>query len=92
MTIAEGVEYALLDAEPHTEPTLAPNAKLSNPLTQRELEVLRLIVAGLSNREIAAQLVLTLGTVKWYTNEIYGKLGVRSRTQAVALANRLELL
>jgi non-specific serine/threonine protein kinase len=92
MTIEQGVEYTLRDAEPQTELTYSPNKDLSTRLTQRELEVLRLLVAGLSNREIAAQLVLTLGTVKWYTNEIYSKLGVRSRTQAVALANRLDLL
>ena len=92
MTLEQAVEYTLRDAEPQTEPTQSPNKELSKLLTQRELEVLRLVVAGLSNREIAEQLVLTLGTVKWYTNEIYSKLGVRSRTQAVALANRLDLL
>jgi predicted ATPase/DNA-binding CsgD family transcriptional regulator len=92
MTLEQGVEYTLRDAEPQTQPTEAQNKDLSKLLTLREIEVLRLIVAGLSNREIAEQLVLTLGTIKWYTNEIYSKLGVRSRTQAVALANRLDLL
>lgn len=92
MTIEQGVEYTLRDAEPQTEPTRSRNEELSKPLTLRQVEILRLIVAGLSNRDIAAQLVLSLGTVKWYTNEIYSKLGVRSRTQAVALANRLNLL
>ena len=61
-------------------------------LTEREVEVLRLIAAGLSNREIADQLVLALSTVKSYVNTIYGKLQVESRTQAVARARALHLL
>jgi predicted ATPase/DNA-binding CsgD family transcriptional regulator len=64
---------------------------LSGPLTARELEVLTLIAAGLSNREIAHELTLTLGTVKWYTRQIYNKLGVNSRTQAVARAQDVGL-
>ena len=59
---------------------------LVEPLTERELEILRLIASGLSNREIASELFLTLGTVKWYNRQIYSKLGVHSRTQAVAQA------
>ena len=65
---------------------------LFDPLTRRELEVLRLLEAGHSNREIAATLVLSPGTVKWYTREIYSKLGVGSRTQAVHQARELHLL
>ncbi len=65
---------------------------LLDPLTERELEVLRLIAAGLSNREIAAQLVLAPSTVKSYVNTIYSKLQVESRTQAVARARTLHLL
>ena len=64
---------------------------LIEPLTERELEVLRLIARGLSNREIASELVLTLGTVKWYNRQIYSKLGVHSRTQAVAQAKNAGL-
>ena len=56
------------------------------------IRLLRLIAAGLSNREIAAQLVLALSTVKSYVNTIYGKLQVASRTQAVARARALHLL
>ncbi len=56
---------------------------LVEPLTERELEILHLIARGLSNREIASELVLSLGTVKWYNRQIYSKLGVHSRTQAV---------
>ncbi len=62
------------------------------PLSQRELEVLQLIAQGLSNREIAGRLVISLSTVKGHTNNIYGKLAVNSRTQAVARARRLGIL
>jgi LuxR family maltose regulon positive regulatory protein len=62
------------------------------PLTERELEVLRLLAIGLSNREIAEQLFLAVGTVKKYTSNIYGKLSVHSRTQAAAKARQLGLL
>ena len=61
-------------------------------LTERELEVLRLMAVGYSNRQIARDLVLTLNTVKSHIHHIYGKLGVSSRTQAVARARELNLL
>lgn len=69
----------------------APTAELVEPLTAREQEVLGLIADGLSNQAIADKLFLSLGTVKAYTSEIYGKLGVNSRTQAVAQARKLKL-
>ena len=65
---------------------------LPEPLSQRELEVLRLISAGLSNQAIADEMVVALTTVKWHINKIYGKLGVHSRTQAIATARDLNLL
>jgi LuxR family maltose regulon positive regulatory protein len=65
---------------------------LLDPLTDRELEVLSLIAAGLSNGEIAEELVIATGTVKRHINNIYGKLDVHSRTQAVAKANDLRLM
>jgi len=65
---------------------------LVEPLSQREREVLALIAAGLSNREIAARLHITLSTVKGHTANIYGKLGVTSRIQAVSRARTLGLL
>jgi LuxR family maltose regulon positive regulatory protein len=65
---------------------------LLEPLSDRELEVLALIAAGLSNREISQELYIAVGTVKRHTNHIYGKLGVHSRTQAVARSRELGLL
>jgi LuxR family maltose regulon positive regulatory protein len=65
---------------------------LVEPLSQREMEVLRLIAAGLSNREIADTLVIALSTVKTHVNNIYRKLDVSKRTQAVARARDLSLL
>jgi LuxR family maltose regulon positive regulatory protein len=65
---------------------------LIEPLTEREMEVLRLIASGLSNREIAGELFIAVGTVKRHINHIYGKLAVRSRTQAIAKARELRLL
>jgi LuxR family maltose regulon positive regulatory protein len=65
---------------------------LVEPLSERELEVLRLIAAGLSNQEIADRLVIAQGTVKRHINNIYGKLQVGSRTQAVAAARDLHIL
>ncbi len=70
----------------------AVQAGLAEPLTERELEVLERIAAGLTNREIAADLIIALGTVKAHTASIYGKLEVGSRTQAVARARKIGLL
>jgi LuxR family transcriptional regulator, maltose regulon positive regulatory protein len=65
---------------------------LIEPLSDRELEVLALVAAGLSNREIAGRLFIAVGTVKRHMNNIYGKLHVRRRTEAVARARDLGLL
>ncbi len=65
---------------------------LVEPLNERERDVLRLIAQGLSNRDIADRQVIALSTVKWYLNTIYAKLGVHSRTQAVARAQEIGLL
>jgi len=65
---------------------------LIEPLSQRELEVLRLIAQGLSNREIADRLFLALSTVKGHTRIIFDKLQVQRRTEAVARARELGLL
>ena len=68
------------------------NAGLVEPLTDRELEVLQLIAEGLTNQQIADALIISVGTAKWYTGQIYGKLNVSNRTQAVAQARELSLL
>ena len=69
-----------------------PVQPLVEPLSEREVEVLRLIAAGLSNQEIAGRLIIAPGTVKRHINNIYGKLGVQSRTQAVACGREVGLL
>jgi ATP/maltotriose-dependent transcriptional regulator MalT len=74
---------------PSATPALQP---LAEPLTERELAVLQLIADGLSNQQIAAHLVITSGTAKWYVSQIVGKLGVHSRTQALARARELGYL
>lgn len=63
-----------------------------DPLSERELEVLSLIAQGLTNQDIAARLVITEGTVKRHTTNIYGKMGVRNRTQAVAKGREMGML
>jgi len=62
------------------------------PLTDRELEVLRLLAAGRPNREIAGELVVTLETVKKHASHIFDKLGAANRTEAVARARELRLI
>ena len=79
---------ALLAAVEATKDTGA----LSEPLTERELEVLRLIAGGKSNRGIAQGLFVAVSTVKKHINNIYRKLEAHSRTQAVARARELNLL
>jgi LuxR family maltose regulon positive regulatory protein len=65
---------------------------LSEPLSQREGEVLQLIAQGLSNREISERLFLALDTVKGHNRKIFGKLRVQRRTEAIARARELDLL
>jgi ATP/maltotriose-dependent transcriptional regulator MalT len=76
-------------AEP-ARPSAHP--KLVEPLTRRELEVLRLVAAGRSNRQIAGELYLALGTVKSHVHAIAGKLGAANRVEAIARARELGLL
>ncbi len=72
--------------------SLAEPVGLVEPLSERELEVLALIAEGLSNREVAERLYISLSTVKSHTASIYGKLGVHSRTEAVARAHAWGIL
>jgi len=62
------------------------------PLSKREIDVLRLLVMGFSNLEIAEQLVITESTVKMHLKHLYGKLGVHNRVQAVVQAQASHLL
>jgi len=89
----------LLAAFPSAEPeqpelskSQVPETELIEPLSERELEVLQLIAEGLTNREIASRLFLSLNTVKAHTRNIYGKLSVHNRTQAVSKAKALGIL
>jgi ATP/maltotriose-dependent transcriptional regulator MalT len=65
---------------------------LVEPLSERELEVLTLLASGRSNKEIARDLFVAVGTVKTHTNNIYRKLGARNRAEALARARSLKLL
>jgi ATP/maltotriose-dependent transcriptional regulator MalT len=93
---AQGLEeqarhHAHLAAGP-ARPAAGSGRSQIEPLSGREIEVLRLIAAGLSNQEIAGRLIIAPGTVKRHINNIYGKLGVQSRTQAVARGREIGLL
>ena len=68
-----------------------PIQNLVEPLSERELEVLQLVIAGLSNNEIADRLIISPSTVKTHINRIFGKLAVQSRAQAIARAHALGL-
>jgi LuxR family maltose regulon positive regulatory protein len=72
--------------------TVEPNHLLIEPLSQRELAVLRLLAQGCSNQAIADELVIAVSTVKKHVNNIFGKLGVANRTQAINRARDLGLL
>jgi LuxR family maltose regulon positive regulatory protein len=92
------VEYVtkLLNAITTQSPELSPGHKtvpgLVEPLSERELEVLKLIASGKSNKEIGSTLFLAIGTIKKHTNNIFGKLGVGSRTKAIARARDLGII
>jgi LuxR family maltose regulon positive regulatory protein len=79
-------------AEPEHGRPAAVEQPLVEPLSERELEVLGLVAEGLSNREIADKLFLSVGTVKTHVHNIYGKLGVSGRPQAIARARELNLV
>lgn len=77
------------DAAPEEAESLDP---LAEPLSEREMEVLTLLASGRPNREVARDLFVSVGTVKTHTNNIYRKLGVRNRAEALARARSLKLL
>jgi LuxR family maltose regulon positive regulatory protein len=84
------VSGLLAPASPERE-TL-PAGALLEPLSKIELEILRLLDRGLTNQELAANLSMTVGTTKWRMNQIFGKLQVRNRIEALARARQLKLL
>jgi ATP/maltotriose-dependent transcriptional regulator MalT len=65
---------------------------LEEPLNAREIQVLRLFAAGLTNAEVAREMFLSVNTVKWYAKNIYSKLNVNRRAQAVARARELRVI
>ena len=79
-------------AEAAAVPDGSEPPQLVEPLTAREIEVLQLLAEGLTNPEIAERLIIATGTVKYYTGQIYGKLAVRNRVEAVARGRELKLL
>jgi len=82
--------YGHMTLSPEAAQVLAKSVmqppSLANELTNRERDVLKLMVEGLNNNEIARQLVISLGTVKFHISNIFQKLGIDSRVEAVKLA------
>lgn len=89
--LAPAYTARLLAAFPPTA-VRGAQSSLVEPLSDRELEVLRLVAQGLSNQEIGERLFLALDTVKGHNRRIYDKLGVQRRTEAIARARELGLL
>ncbi|OCT16346.1 hypothetical protein A8709_02635 [Paenibacillus pectinilyticus] len=85
------VERARVDLESGVA-VVTSSTPLIDPLTKREMDIVRAIVDGLSNKEIADLFGLTEGTVKGHINRLYGKLGIKRRVQAVARIRELRLL
>ena len=77
-----GYQHAITTSSQHTSQKAPPY----EPLTERELEVLKLLAQGMPNKEIAAQLIISERTAKFHVSSIMGKLGATNRTEAVSLA------
>jgi LuxR family maltose regulon positive regulatory protein len=84
-----GLRAAMTDADPEGH---GSGSTATDLLSEREVEVLRLVAAGLSNREIADRLFLALNSVKGHNRRIFGKLGVQNRTEAIARAREIGIL
>src|SRR5690606_15771448 len=81
-----------VDFRRETTRSLQPGDNLVEQLTFREQEILQMIVDGCSNKDIAQRLFITVSTVKWHVRQVYQKLRVRSRVQAMVRARELNLL
>src|SRR5262249_30690878 len=90
-----GIVPQLIDAaerQLRTGPARQADGPLVEPLTDREVAMLRMLSGTLSQREIGQELFVTLNTVKFHTKSIFRKLGVGTRAEAVARARELDLL
>lgn len=91
-----GRERGVVAVPPRHDPSLeraaTPTTQLDEPLSERELEVLALLASGRTNAEIARDLFVALGTVKSHVNNIYRKLEVRNRAEAVTRTRQTRLL
>ena len=85
------VASILKEPSPPASPRSAPLDALPDPLSEQEIRVLKLLIAGKSNAEIAAELVISVGTAKWHVHNLLQKLGVNTRTQAIARARDLNI-
>lgn len=90
--IAPGYTGQLLAAFPTEDPVEIRSVEMVDPLSQREMEVLMLIASGASNAEIAQELYITVGTTKNHVKNIYSKLNVHSRAQAIVRSRKLGLI
>ena len=91
LAVVRAAEELVERASGHGSPGTA-NATLAEPLTARETDVLHLLVEGRSNRQIADELFLSVGTVKFHVHAVLGKLGATSRLEAAARARSLGLI
>src|SRR5262249_58606029 len=87
-----GVSGPVVSPVPAVLPPPAESVEIVEPLTARELDVLRLLALGLANKQIAVRLKISDHTVKFHVAAILGKLGAASRTEAVAIGIRTGLI
>ncbi|NTU62487.1 MAG: hypothetical protein HGB05_03590, partial [Chloroflexi bacterium] len=91
-TFVDEVLRAFSPSDPDSIAPIHASQPSIDRLSDQELNVLRLLADGLSNQAIAEKLVITVGTAKWHVHNLYSKLGVSNRTQAVARARELKLI